>query len=576
MALFDVFLEEAGTAATPRATVVSEDALAAYLDVATTVGLSADALGHLHESRLHAAGSRKITGSYYTPPDLVEALLRRTLGRIIAERRVLGIESVAAIRVHDPACGSGNFLVKAATMIQQALVDLGMSELDARRIAFGSCVTGTDNDPIAVDICRFVLHRDSQALGDGSALIETIVVGDSLLMPRPTEAVDLVIGNPPFLSQLSSGTAATKEYRLALKRRFGDALGSYTDPAAIFMLSAVERVRVDGGIACLIQPVSFLASRDASAIRARLIEEAVLEELWLALERVFDAGVDVCAPVLVRGGREASTTVLTGREMTEFATADAPTPGQSWSTFLALTRSVPIPVLQSAGTLGDIAEATADFRDQFYGVSPHVVDEPAGGADLPRLATVGLIDPAHFMWGRRHTKIGGRQFETPRVVLADLDDKLQRWARSRLVPKLLLATQSRVLEVIVDEQGDLLPSVPVVTITTTPDRLWHVAACISSPPVAAWAFHEYLGTALSVDALKLSPTQVKTLPLPVDDDAWREGSDAFREASNATDSLERDAALSRMGTAMCRAYGVDPDGPIRQWWAGRMGVSGAT
>lgn len=576
MALFDDLFEDAGIAEVPPATVISEGALAAYLDVATTVGLSADALGHLHECRLSSAGSRKITGSYYTPPDVVDGLLRRTLGRLLAERRVLGIDSVAAIRVLDPACGSGNFLVTAAKMIQQTLVDLGMPDLDARRIAFGSCVTGTDIDPIAVDICRFVLHRDSQALGDGSTLMETIVVGDSLLMPRPAEAVDLVIGNPPFLSQLSSGTAATKDYRAALKRRFGDALGGYTDPAAIFMLFAVERVRADGGIACLIQPVSFLASRDASAIRSRLTEESVLQELWLAPDRVFDAGVDVCAPVLVRGSREASTTVLTGRQMTEFATADAPTSGRSWSTFLALTRSVPLPALQSAGTLGDIAEATADFRDQFYGVAPHVVDEPKGGADLPRLATVGLIDPAHFMWGRRRTKIGGRQFDAPRVVLANLDQKLQRWAASRLVPKLLLATQSRVLEVIVDEQGELLPSVPVITITTTPDRLWHVAACISSPPVAAWAFHEYLGTALSVDALKLSPTQVKTLPLPVDTDAWREGSDAFREASKANDNLERDDALSRMGVAMCRAYGVDPNGPVRKWWADRMGVSVAT
>ena len=64
-----------------------------------------------------AGGDRKQSGSYYTPRDLVGALVRSTLDPVI-EDRLRGAATPAAraaailgITVCDPACGSGHFLL---------------------------------------------------------------------------------------------------------------------------------------------------------------------------------------------------------------------------------------------------------------------------------------------------------------------------------------------------------------------------------------------------------------------------------------------------------------------------------
>ena len=59
------------------------------------------------EAELDLTGERKGLGAYYTPPDVVDGLLRLTLGPILTELELAGSESVARVRVLDPTCGSG-------------------------------------------------------------------------------------------------------------------------------------------------------------------------------------------------------------------------------------------------------------------------------------------------------------------------------------------------------------------------------------------------------------------------------------------------------------------------------------
>ena len=64
--------------------------------------------------KLQAAGDdneRKKLGIYYTPPHLVSHILDKTLGARLAGCKTP--EEVSKIRVLDPSCGSGSFLIKA-------------------------------------------------------------------------------------------------------------------------------------------------------------------------------------------------------------------------------------------------------------------------------------------------------------------------------------------------------------------------------------------------------------------------------------------------------------------------------
>src|SRR6185436_15483438 len=122
------------------------------------------------------------------------------------------------------------------------------------------------------------------------------------------------------------------------------------------------------------------------------------------------------------------------------------------------------------------------------------------GGPVARLVTSGGVDLVHDLWSRRPTKFAGNRFTRPVVDLARLrrdDPVLAQWGERLLVPKLLVATQTRAVELLVDERGDMWPSVPVVAVVAPVDDLWLLAAALASPPVSANSLRRHAGAALS-------------------------------------------------------------------------------
>jgi type I restriction-modification system DNA methylase subunit len=70
-----------------------------------------------------AGNDRKLTGSFYTPDSLVQELVKSALDPVIEQRLAANpgnpIEALLSIRVLDPACGSGHFLLAAARRLAE-------------------------------------------------------------------------------------------------------------------------------------------------------------------------------------------------------------------------------------------------------------------------------------------------------------------------------------------------------------------------------------------------------------------------------------------------------------------------
>ena len=552
---------------------------------------SSHVVGAEHERALDESGQRKCNGSYYTPPGIVEGLLDLALDPILELRARDGVEAVAAIRVLDPACGSGNFLVAVAARIQQRLEALGVDAGEAGRIAFGECVSGIDIDSTAVDLCRASLVHESRGAVRLSAVMNRVLCADALdiggdrislsgddpltwpvvgELAGCNDGYDLVVGNPPFLSQLASATARTEASAARLRDRFGDAVERFTDTAVLFLLLGSDIVARESGTVCLIQPISFLSTRDAASARSRLLSTCGLQALWICEEAVFDASVRVCAPLLVRSRVTDKVRLYVGRD---FRTAgDGSVTGSTWSGLMATSKGVPDCEVESNGSVADVATATADFRDQYYGLRGCVVDRrEASDSAFPRLLTSGLIDPAEILWGSRRTRFDKTAFEHPRVEVAGLEPRLQEWAAARLRPKLVLATQTKILEAAVDECGVYLPSVPVISVVAEDsENLWRLGALLTSPPVTLVAARRHLGAALSTEALKLSASDVLNLPLPANGSAWSEAAEHFKSACGSPDGESRRARLLASAAAMCAAFGLPGDGDVFDWWQGRL------
>jgi hypothetical protein len=110
-------------------------------------------LGRTFES-LMAERERRGSGSFYTPPALVERVVDEALAALPA-----GAEALTAVRVLDPACGSGAFLVHVLERLTAARRAAGDTRPlhRIRRDVLAHNVFGVDRNPVAVWLCELRL-----------------------------------------------------------------------------------------------------------------------------------------------------------------------------------------------------------------------------------------------------------------------------------------------------------------------------------------------------------------------------------------------------------------------------------
>jgi hypothetical protein len=157
--------------------------------------IEADALGRLSFQLLFGS-ERKTTGSYYTPPQLVNELIQSALEPVIADRINAAktdeqkAQAILSIRVCDPACGSGHFLLAAARRLGKELARIRTGEdepaperlREATREVIAHCIYGVDRNPLAVDLCRVALWLESHTGGKPLTFLDhRIRCGDSLV-----------------------------------------------------------------------------------------------------------------------------------------------------------------------------------------------------------------------------------------------------------------------------------------------------------------------------------------------------------------------------------------------------------
>ncbi|MGH7605536.1 MAG: Eco57I restriction-modification methylase domain-containing protein [Gemmatimonadaceae bacterium] len=144
-------------------------------------------LGKAFEA-LMAADERKASGAFFTPQALVEEVVSHALGET---SQSLCLDDLRGIRVLDPACGSGAFLVHLLERIATLRVHAGdtASIADIRRSVLTASIFGVDSNPIAVWLCELRLWLSiviESANGDPMSVVPLpnldrhIRVGDSL------------------------------------------------------------------------------------------------------------------------------------------------------------------------------------------------------------------------------------------------------------------------------------------------------------------------------------------------------------------------------------------------------------
>lgn len=119
---------------------------------------------------------RAITGSHYTPDELVQPLIKHSLDYLIADRLKAPDPAGALLdlRVTDIACGSGHILLAAARRIATELAIIRTGEEQPSPSAFRAavrdvireCIYGVDLNPLAVELCKVALWLEAHIPGE--------------------------------------------------------------------------------------------------------------------------------------------------------------------------------------------------------------------------------------------------------------------------------------------------------------------------------------------------------------------------------------------------------------------------
>ena len=149
-------------------------------------------------SSLRHSDRRKQSGTFYTPQALAEFVVRRTLAPLVTGRTA---DEILALRVVDPAMGSGAFLVAAcrhlAAAYERALVEEGRAhesdfgsaeQADIRRLIAERCLAGVDVHPTAVQLARLSLWLATLSHGKPLNFLDhRLRVGNSLIGAAPED-----------------------------------------------------------------------------------------------------------------------------------------------------------------------------------------------------------------------------------------------------------------------------------------------------------------------------------------------------------------------------------------------------
>ncbi len=284
---------------------------------------------------------RKKEGAFYTPPFITRYIVEQSLGAVLADRfeklrqahageasgtaakaladpRAYDLESLnkpqrdalirfweaweetlISIRLLDPACGSGAFLIEAFDQMHAALqqsndrlVELrGHQTLfDLDRQILQNNLYGVDLNEEAIEICRLSLWIKTASRGrmltslDHNIRVGNSVVDDSQVHPKAFDwrtafpevfasgGFDVIVANPPYIRQ--EWLAPYKSY---WQRRFKSYAGA-ADIFTYFYELGVELLR-DGGRLGFITSGSWVFSNFGSGLRGFLAENSAIDSM---------------------------------------------------------------------------------------------------------------------------------------------------------------------------------------------------------------------------------------------------------------------------------------------------------
>ncbi|MGC8622318.1 MAG: HsdM family class I SAM-dependent methyltransferase, partial [Caldisphaera sp.] len=188
--------------------------------------IDVDILGNMYENYLAYIQNRnnlsggkshkKEQGIYYTPKFIVDYIIRNTLGVLL---KTLPLKKVKDLKIIDPACGSGSFLISSIYLLddyyKNHIEDYKSYSPSQKLMLIKNNIYGVDLDEKAVEITKLNIYLTILSLSEQTEIVSysdllpelrsNIKVADSLMSDWdklfPNIKFDAIVMNPPYIGE---------------------------------------------------------------------------------------------------------------------------------------------------------------------------------------------------------------------------------------------------------------------------------------------------------------------------------------------------------------------------------------
>ena len=208
------------------------------------------------------------------------------------------IKKIQNIRILDPACGSGRFLISAADKLYNLyrLLNINLSNFEIKRNIIEKNLHGVEIEKPAciiskLRLIKWLFHNNETHPKIKNLTIKRLKVIDydqfikplnlkfniynlDFLLEFNSKNYDIIIGNPPYIENKKIKDI---NYKKKLKERFKSAYKLF-DISVVFLERALELLKQDSGCLSIITTNKFFSADYGVRIRQLLINETELKE----------------------------------------------------------------------------------------------------------------------------------------------------------------------------------------------------------------------------------------------------------------------------------------------------------
>ena len=507
------------------------------------------------------SGKRKKMGIYYTPSYIVDYIVKNTVGEYIKDKT---IDEILNVRIVDPACGSGSFLIRAFQEVCDTVENRlkkgekvkhptfknyeGRLNLAQKNTIALRCIYGVDLDEKAIELAELNIllkilegeTRDTKKLllenlkgniKNGNSLIDdSKVAGDKAFNWNAqfpdvfgNGGFDVVIGNPPYIDS-EEMVKTQPEVREYCSSHYKTAKGNW-DIFGVFIEMGLNLLK-ENGIFGEIIPNKLLSAKYTGALREFIenkkqivsirdyskisVFQASVYPIVIIIKNRFWGENKILTETMESYGEDVrikNSNVINQRDLIKSSE-------KTWAyTFEKEGRGQLDKILENSVALDKLAKINGSATvSEAYEIKKKLrnlsVDK-----DYFKFVNTGTIDRYVTLWKNYKTQYIKGSYLKPIILKKDLEKLFPKRAIESSNAKIIIAGMTKILECAVDENGEYLAGKSTTLVIPDKINIKILLAILNSGLMTYIYKNLFKSLALSGGYMNVGPQQIKNLPI---------------------------------------------------------------